>query len=449
MVTDKNCRIAIIGAGPSGLSAAERLKDKGYKNVVVFEKLDRVGGMSLSKTYKADNGKEIVYDLGSIQPMAGRDFEKLVKKYGLEWGRGISIENTKLMRFYDHETRSYIADFKNHYLGYKLSQLPAVLMDAFKVIRKIFKFRRLYKPGMHDCPHLEEASMPIEEWIDSLNLKVIKKVFTYALCSVGTGTRRSAAPNEAALYGLKILTQFLRIPPRYVEGSYRPLRQGYQSIWKEVSRNHDVRFLSKITKIERPGGKKVIIHLYDGRQEEFDYLIVAFPISQLKDIMHMTIDEEKIANNVVYHPVWKAAFLATGLPKEEVLVFPDCYFSNKPNRTPIGILIPEGNVDDETTLYSLTLQPLDNKLDDEKYLASIDKDLNEHFGGHIVKWVDRHYWPYYHTIFNRLAIKEGVFDLFDKIQGENNTHYVGELLTDSGHAEITRFSYGLVDRFWR
>ena len=78
------------------LGAAERLKEKGYNNVVVFEKMNRPGGMSLSKVYKAENGKEIVYDIGSVQPMGGSDLQKIIKKYKLEWGRGISIKETKI-----------------------------------------------------------------------------------------------------------------------------------------------------------------------------------------------------------------------------------------------------------------------------------------------------------------------------------------------------------------
>lgn len=39
-----NERIAIVGAGPSGLAAAEALKQLGYKNVTVFEKEKKVGG---------------------------------------------------------------------------------------------------------------------------------------------------------------------------------------------------------------------------------------------------------------------------------------------------------------------------------------------------------------------------------------------------------------------
>jgi len=41
----ENTRIGIVGAGPSGLSAAYALARLGYKNVTVLEKHHTVGGM--------------------------------------------------------------------------------------------------------------------------------------------------------------------------------------------------------------------------------------------------------------------------------------------------------------------------------------------------------------------------------------------------------------------
>ena len=43
-------RVAVIGAGPAGLSTAYYLKQQGYRDVTVFEKLGRVGGLCRSVT---------------------------------------------------------------------------------------------------------------------------------------------------------------------------------------------------------------------------------------------------------------------------------------------------------------------------------------------------------------------------------------------------------------
>lgn len=57
-MTDK--RIVIIGAGPTGLGAAYRLKELGYKDFVIYEKSDVLGGLASSRT----DDKGFTWDIG-------------------------------------------------------------------------------------------------------------------------------------------------------------------------------------------------------------------------------------------------------------------------------------------------------------------------------------------------------------------------------------------------
>ena len=44
-MSEETCDVVIIGAGPSGLSAARRLRKAG-RSVIVLEARDRVGGLT-------------------------------------------------------------------------------------------------------------------------------------------------------------------------------------------------------------------------------------------------------------------------------------------------------------------------------------------------------------------------------------------------------------------
>jgi predicted NAD/FAD-binding protein len=57
---DPNANIAIVGAGPAGLSTAWFLSKHGFNNVTVLEKLGRIGGLCKSITVDA-----MSYDLGA------------------------------------------------------------------------------------------------------------------------------------------------------------------------------------------------------------------------------------------------------------------------------------------------------------------------------------------------------------------------------------------------
>ena len=50
-MTIDNPRIAILGAGVSGICMAIKLKEAGFTNLVIYEKADRVGGTWRENTY--------------------------------------------------------------------------------------------------------------------------------------------------------------------------------------------------------------------------------------------------------------------------------------------------------------------------------------------------------------------------------------------------------------
>ena len=57
-ITTKPKRIAIIGAGPSGLSMAFALRERGHRDVVVYERGSEVGGKVLSVADEEDADAE-------------------------------------------------------------------------------------------------------------------------------------------------------------------------------------------------------------------------------------------------------------------------------------------------------------------------------------------------------------------------------------------------------
>ena len=82
-------RIAIIGAGPTGLGAAYRLQELGYRDWMVYERNSFVGGLASSRTDSAG----FTYDIGGhvmfshyeyfdrlVERMLGDDFQELMRE---------------------------------------------------------------------------------------------------------------------------------------------------------------------------------------------------------------------------------------------------------------------------------------------------------------------------------------------------------------------------------
>lgn len=82
-------KIVIIGAGPTGLGAAYRLKELGHTNFSIFEARDKVGGLASSET----SAKGFIYDIGGhvlfshykyfdqlFDKLMGSDYQELVRE---------------------------------------------------------------------------------------------------------------------------------------------------------------------------------------------------------------------------------------------------------------------------------------------------------------------------------------------------------------------------------
>jgi len=80
--TDKTLKIAIIGAGVSGLTAAHTLKKLGYGNVTVFERESKPGGKVFSYEY---NGH--FYELGAVyfDSLYYKTFLGLLEDFGADY----------------------------------------------------------------------------------------------------------------------------------------------------------------------------------------------------------------------------------------------------------------------------------------------------------------------------------------------------------------------------
>ena len=96
MSTNRELRVAIIGAGMSGILAAIKLREAGIDNIVVYEKADRIGGTWRENTYPGLTCDVPAHSYTySFEPYShwsrylapGAEiqayFERVVKKYGI------------------------------------------------------------------------------------------------------------------------------------------------------------------------------------------------------------------------------------------------------------------------------------------------------------------------------------------------------------------------------
>jgi hypothetical protein len=435
-------RIAIIGAGPGGLGAAEALREKGYKNITIFERSNRVGGQALTCDYVTKDGRALKYDLGSIQPMSSKILRRLIKQNGLSYGRGPFEKKTKLGIAYKEKTKIEVANFRRRPYGFPLRQLPLVIHDFIKLFYHLWRYRRLSKPGFYNFKHMEETTIDFKEWIYSRNFKLLDDVFFLQLISTLSLTNKNNERKIQLYIVLKFLYQVFKIPARYYNGSYRPIREGYQELWNRVAKNFDVRLKTNITSITRNENKVTI-----KASEEtftFDDVIISCAFDKVEKVIDTNPDELKNFSKIYYNPGYRGAFVAKNGPKEGIYWFMDSYY-NEDEKSYLSLLFPEGEIDENTTLYSACFSHCPDKAKAVEIIQeSTNKFMREEFNAEIVEWPMMHYWSDYDAVFDIDLVKDGVFDRIQDMQGKSNTYYVGQLISSPSHSGVVDYCYELV-----
>lgn len=439
-------KIAIIGAGPSGLGAAQALREKGYTNITVFEKSDCAGGLSLSRQYVTPDQRTITYDLGSVQPVTSKILKRLFRSHGLQFGRGPLEKKTKVIYAYSYIHNTEFANFVKYALGAPVKYLPLILADLAKLGFYLWRYRRLAQPGFHGFKYIEETSVDIRTWVDARKFKFLGEKLVPFIVSALTLNSKSRESQVGMYMVFKALYLLTRFPNRYIDGSYRPVRQGFQELWKRLAKNFDVAYNADITSITRDGNGVTVTTA--AGQARFDALIVSCTFDKVAHLFEASAAEGEVFKNFYFNPGYRGAFIAKNGPIDSVHWYPDSYTTGKAPPY-LTFAIPEGQVDGSAYLYSCMFSACPTGREAVPSLqASAEKMFREQYDAEITEWVAMKYWPDYGCVYDIAMVKAGVFDKIEALQGSNHTYYTGQLLSLNGHANAVEYSYGLVDRFF-
>lgn len=449
MITDKNTRIAIIGAGSSGLGAAEALLEKRYKNVTIYEKNNRVGGMCCSKSYPAEDPTlpAVIYDLGSVQPVCSQRLFKKVKALNLHPGKKINSCLPTKHRIYSCRDRDYPLDFVKYHFGVPMSQYPSLLMDIFKILPWVFKYKRLKNPGFRQIQNIDVLTQAFAIWIRERNFKILGRALNMICCLTVNGGGWGGVSDIAILYILKILMTDAVTKPHIVRtASYHSITEGYQEVWNRIAKQHDVVLNSQITQISRKE-QSTTLYFSDGTQQTFDVIIIACNLLGLNQVLDKTAFEQKIFDQIKNRGTWRFAFKAKNMPHDAAYLILD-QAENADWPQTISGFFPEGYLGNDKYLYT-TIGGHISPSGVQGLLERSKKLLEDHFGASELEWIDQANWTEYNTHFHSAAIRQGIFDEFESRQGENNTYYVGEILSGQSSGICFDYSYDLVNRFFK
>lgn len=448
---EKHTRICIIGAGPGGLATAEALRERGYTHIDILEKQNRVGGQALTAHYRGKNQQDFLYELGSLQPLSAKVgvIRKLMQRYHLHTGRTITTSKPAYFKLYSLQKRQAIIDFSKFTFGQKLNIKTAALLlhDLSKLYWILFKYRKLAKPGFTVLPErtIQELGMPFEQWLDAQKFKLIGEDLKCMYGTMLTFSNGELKEEMPAIKLVKFILETLKFPARYSNGSYKPMREGYQELWRRVANNHHVILNAQVKSITRLNGN---IHVtYNDKSVYYEKLIISCPANQISKFLDVTPEEQAIFSKVRYNPGWRCGMLARNFPHDAAYAFLEPYVQ-KHYPPCIAAIVPEALVDDEGTwLYSCVFSH-NKSADFQSTLKTAEKMLKEQFNADIIEWLNCVFWQEYSPYFHFNDIKEGIYNKIENLQGKNNTYYVGDIISGGTHSIVSSYAYALVKRFF-
>ncbi|WP_314959291.1 FAD-dependent oxidoreductase [Bradyrhizobium cosmicum] len=289
---DCNASIAIVGAGPAGLSTAWFLSKHGFHNVTVLEKLGQIGGLCKSLTVDG-----MSYDLGAnYVTWAYRETLEIADEVGATTyaekpytsidiapdGNSFKYRSLTEAVLYDPYTKSTIswwtflwAAIRYLYVRWQLSGI----IDAPD-----------YLDAIHEHP---ELCVDFKSWLAKQDLMPLATLFQFPITIMGYGQLDDIAAPYALRY-MSVRTFFPMVfghgPVNWIIGTWpRRFTDGFQRLWERVSWRVNVRLNVNITRIERSAAGVRIDMEYPEQDlndikivkdtKLYDYLVLACPLT--------------------------------------------------------------------------------------------------------------------------------------------------------------------------
>ena len=216
VVPSKSRRIAVVGAGPSGLTAADTLKELGYRKVTVFEKNDRVGG----KVNSLRTGSNVA-ELGAV--FASPEYTKvlgLADRYKIPY-----VAYSGRQTILDENGKAQTADefLKSRYTTLEILGATANYTAALGL------FSAINEPTLALVPAQTDLYLPFGEFAAKYGFTPIAELAKSIMVGFGYGYYE----NTPAIYYMKLMGWLVK--PSLTKGlepaQYFTFPNGYQSIW--------------------------------------------------------------------------------------------------------------------------------------------------------------------------------------------------------------------------
>lgn len=416
MKKDLNMKIGIVGAGAAGLTAADALKTKGYKNISILEREAVAGGKCCSIYYK---GRP--YELGAGVISGNCDtILNLAKKFGINL---YPIPFNEELIFVDVKTGKHI--YKKRTLAEALFSFNELF---FKYKRLTRRYKKMEESGLMDVD--TDLCIPFSKFAIKHKIPFITKEFAAFFTGFGYGY----FDEIPAAYVLKYYTwDTVR---SFFKKKFFSFPDGIQKLWLAVADDHNIIYNVHIEKIKRD--RQITVKTKEG-ELQFDVLILTSPLDEALNYLDASVEEKKLFSKIVYCDYRTYAVFVKVFPKR------DGYLTGYYRGDHKGQPVFWHSWYKDSDLYTFYVLG-DWKIPDEQVLKNIE-NIIRNLGGTLGKVHVIKHWKYFPHVDVK-EMKNGYFNVLEGLQGKNSTYYAGELLNFSTVELSAAYANKLIERFF-
>ncbi len=399
----KSRRIAVVGAGPSGLTAASTLKELGYKNVTVFEKESRVGGKVYS--YRSPVGTT---ELGAV--FASPDYTNvlgLAKKYNIPYETYANKQVILDENGVEQTAQTFLTS------RYTTAQILAATAAYAGVLAL---FAPIQEDGLALVPGQSDLYLPFSDFAKKYGITPIAELVR----SVMVGFGYAYYETTPAIYYMKLMGWLVKpsLTTGLEQATYYTFPTGFQSIWEAVATEQTVRLNSAVTSIVRPSpsGAPVQITINGTTKYDFDEVVISAPLNRVSSFMTLKGAEATLFPKMESFRYDVSIFSASGLGTSEAV-----FFHGNSNPSRINHVTAWANRAPESPFVGW--QILQTAATPAQITNTLAEDIAGR-GGHLNGVLLRQDWDYFPHV-NTAALQGGFYYQVAALQGNNHTFYVG------------------------
>eukprot|EP01124_Arcella_intermedia_P025862 TRINITY_DN4720_c0_g1_i1.p1 TRINITY_DN4720_c0_g1~~TRINITY_DN4720_c0_g1_i1.p1 ORF type:complete len:727 (-),score=178.94 TRINITY_DN4720_c0_g1_i1:27-2207(-) len=353
---DKNARIVILGAGPSGLSTAHYLRKHGYNNLTILEKLDVVGGKS--KTW-VDKEQNVPHDTGTTSIGPTYDFfrdllaEATTPENGLAEEEVVPPSNWNGYRIYTQDPlfkKALKKEKKDFLIGLNpwvfakteeqtvhkaLHWLPDTL-QLYTIQKDIAKYKKAVDEIFGSYGPFTMPPKPMEG--KDINISMLKFLQLHSPALIPLISYGLSGHGYGHLDEIPFFYGVFFLPPATLEQFINPfakypakttLKSGWRNFWEKIVEFNKLNVLYEfdLKDIKRTAETVTVTGTHKGApwQENFDFIFIGAPPTPGELALDWNEEEKDIFSRLKYHILSMTLYKRSPVPdlKEFVYVWVD------------------------------------------------------------------------------------------------------------------------------